>query len=226
MRSKLSYVESMTQLFFMMLWAMVLRHLVSILGRTTTSPLYSQSDVSQAFFDLILAHRHRRQSAVWWRPTHLRPLLRPPRPCVCIVYIHMYVFTTILYTMKRMHATEQPSPIFLVKRRTLKGPDVSSANDLIIMSETPPMAQPEDDQTSKDSSSEATAPQASPKKMPNSQFHHHVVPTEKSGALNVYVQVGIYKMPLSIVLKIETKAQISVLLTIVLLSWHLLILVL
>ena len=58
------------------------------------------------------------------------------------------------------------------------------------MSETPPMAQPEDDQTSKDSSSEATAPQASPKKMPNSQFHHHVVPTEKSGALNVYVQVG------------------------------------
>merc|ERR1712141_891216 len=75
-----------------------------------------------------------------------------------------------------------------VKRRTLKGPDVSSANDLIIMSETPPMAQPEDDQTSKDSSSEATAPQASPKKMPNSQFHHHVVPTEKSGALNVYVQ--------------------------------------
>ena len=58
------------------------------------------------------------------------------------------------------------------------------------MSETPPKAQVEDDQTSKDSS-EATAPQASPKKMTNSQFHHHVVPTEKSGALNVYVQVGI-----------------------------------
>ena len=121
----------------------------------------------------------------------------------------MYVFTTstIYYEENARHRTTIPNS-YLVKRRTLKGPDVSSADDLIIMSETPPMAQPEDDQTSKDSSSEATAPQASPKKMPNSQFHHHVVPTEKSGALNVYVQVGRYKVPLSKVLKIETKAQI------------------
>ena len=110
---------------------------------------------------------------------------------LCIVYIHMYVFTTstTYYEENARHRTTIPN--FLVKRRTLKGPDVSSADDLVIMSETPPMAQPEDDQTSKDSSSEATAPQASPKKMSNSQFHHHVVPTEKSGALNVYVQVGV-----------------------------------
>ena len=39
-------------------------------------------------------------------------------------------------------------------------------------------------------SSEATAPQTSPKKIPGTQFHHHVVPTEKSGALNVYVLVS------------------------------------
>lgn len=52
--------------------------------------------------------------------------------------------------------------------------------------ETAPKAQVEEDQASK-ASSEATAPQTSPKKLPNS-FHHHVVPTEKSGALNVYVQ--------------------------------------
>ena len=54
--------------------------------------------------------------------------------------------------------------------------------------DSPPKAQVEEDQTSK-ASSEATAPQTSPKKLPNS-FHHHVVPTEKSGALNVYVQVS------------------------------------
>ena len=48
----------------------------------------------------------------------------------------------------------------------------------------------EDDKASKSSSSEATAPQTSPRKTGvNSDFHHHVVPTEKSGALNVYIQV-------------------------------------
>lgn len=46
----------------------------------------------------------------------------------------------------------------------------------------------QEDKASK-ASSEATAPQASPKKMNSNDFHHHVVPTEKSGALNVYVQV-------------------------------------
>ena len=59
------------------------------------------------------------------------------------------------------------------------------------MSDTPPKAQVEDDQASK-ASSEATAPQASPKKNPGSQFHHHVVPTEHCGAINVYVQVRPY----------------------------------
>lgn len=44
-----------------------------------------------------------------------------------------------------------------------------------------------EDQESKGSSSDATATATSPKKTP-SGFHHHVVPTEKSGALNVYVQ--------------------------------------
>ena len=48
----------------------------------------------------------------------------------------------------------------------------------------------DDDKASKSSSSEATAPQTSPRKTGfNSDFHHHVVPTEKSGALNVYIQV-------------------------------------
>ena len=46
----------------------------------------------------------------------------------------------------------------------------------------------EDEDRASKASSEATAPQASPRKT-TSGFHHHVVPTEKSGALNVYVQV-------------------------------------
>jgi len=46
---------------------------------------------------------------------------------------------------------------------------------------------PEEDEKASKASSEATAPQASPKKV-GSEFHHHVVPTEKSGAINVYVQ--------------------------------------
>ena len=85
--------------------------------------------------------------------------------------------------------TPEPSPNFSKATHSEQARRLLRQH-LIIMSETPPKAQVEDDQTSKDSS-EATAPQASPKKMPNSQFHHHVVPTEKSGALNVYVQVGI-----------------------------------
>ena len=54
-----------------------------------------------------------------------------------------------------------------------------------------PMASEDEDKTSK-ASSEATAPQASPKKGPGGpgEFHHHVVPTEHCGALNVYVQVS------------------------------------
>ena len=48
---------------------------------------------------------------------------------------------------------------------------------------------PEEDEKASKASSEATAPQASPKKIGSSEFHHHVVPTEKSGAINVYVQV-------------------------------------
>ena len=58
---------------------------------------------------------------------------------------------------------------------------------------TAPVASEDEDKSSK-ASSEATAPQISPKKpgsgCGNSEFHHHVVPTEKSGALNVYVQVN------------------------------------
>ena len=52
----------------------------------------------------------------------------------------------------------------------------------------------EDDKVSKSSSSDATAPQTSPARKigVNADFHHHVVPTEKSGALNVYIQVSMY----------------------------------
>jgi len=50
---------------------------------------------------------------------------------------------------------------------------------------------PEEDEKASKASSEATAPQASPKKV-GSEFHHHVVPTEKSGAINVYVQVNTF----------------------------------
>ena len=51
---------------------------------------------------------------------------------------------------------------------------------------------PEEDEKASKASSEATAPQASPKKVCGSEFHHHVVPTEKSGAINVYVQVNTF----------------------------------
>merc|ERR1711935_1175634 len=46
----------------------------------------------------------------------------------------------------------------------------------------------EDDKVSKSSSNNSTAPQISPRKGFNSDFHHHIVATEKSGAINVYVQ--------------------------------------
>ena len=49
---------------------------------------------------------------------------------------------------------------------------------------------PEEDEKASKGSSEATAPQASPRKVCGSEFHHHVVPTDKSGAINVYVQVN------------------------------------
>lgn len=60
------------------------------------------------------------------------------------------------------------------------------------MSDSEKNINPSEEEGDSKGSSEATAPQASPKKGGpgcNSDFHHHVVPTEKSGALNVYIQV-------------------------------------
>ena len=69
---------------------------------------------------------------------------------------------------------------------------MSDTTEKEVVSTSPPPAEEDLDKASK-ASSEATAPQASPnKKVPSSEFHRHVVPTEKSGAINVYVQVTNY----------------------------------
>ena len=101
---QLSYVESMTQLFFMMLWAMVLRHTVSkYMGHgwqdnyvTIVFPIRCKPGL----FDLILAHRHRRHDeecslVATDAPTSSAEAAK----ALCIVYTYVCMYLLLLYTI-------------------------------------------------------------------------------------------------------------------------------